>query len=62
MMADDDTSPELTPGEMDDVQLLIFRTMIRNEIAYSAGNVSPELSERYAALNDEVTKRIRGWS
>jgi len=65
----DDTNPDdlapddLNPDEMDDAELLIFRTQVRLEILRNHGNVSPELTERYWALNDEVTKRTRGeWS
>lgn len=54
---------ELNPDEMDDLELLLFRTRLRLEIARDPGNVSAELSSRYRALNDEVTKRARGeWS
>jgi hypothetical protein len=61
----DDTNPdgELNPDEMDDLELLLFRTRLRMEIARDPGNVSPEMTSRYRALNDEVTKRARGeWS
>lgn len=63
-MQDDDLNPEnLNPDQMDDVELLIFRTQIRLQIAHDPANVAPELSDRYRKLNDEVTKRIRGiWS
>jgi hypothetical protein len=64
-MHDDDLNPddELNPDEYDDLQLLLIRTRLRMEIARDPGNVSPELSSRYRALNDEVTKRAKGeWS
>jgi hypothetical protein len=64
-MHDDDPNPddELKPNEMDDLELLLFRTRLRMEIARDPGNVSPEVTSRYRALNDEVTKRARGeWS
>jgi hypothetical protein len=61
---DDDQDPShMEPREMDDVELLIFRTQIRLQIARNLGNVSPELTSRYRAFNDEVRRRIRGeWS
>ncbi|HEY1664308.1 MAG TPA: hypothetical protein VGG54_01325 [Trebonia sp.] len=63
-MQDDDLDPsDLNPDEMDDLELLLFRTRLRLEIARGPGNVSPEMTSRYRALNDEVTKRARGeWS
>jgi hypothetical protein len=64
-MHDDDLSPddELNPDEYDDLELLLIRTRLRLEIARDPGNVSPEVTSRYRALNDEVTKRAKGeWS
>jgi hypothetical protein len=60
----DDLNPEnLSPDQMDDAELLIFRSLLRQQIAHDPANVAPELSDRYRRLNDEVTKRIRGiWS
>jgi hypothetical protein len=61
---DDDQDPShMEPREMDDLELLLFRTRLRMEIARDPGNVSPEVTSRYRALYDEVTKRARGeWS
>jgi hypothetical protein len=54
---------DLDPDEMDDMELLLFRTRLRMEIARNPANVSPELSSRYRALNEEVDRRRRGeWS
>jgi hypothetical protein len=53
----------MAPAEMDDLELLLSRTKLRNQIARDPQNVSPELSRRYRALNDEVDMRARGcWS
>jgi hypothetical protein len=58
-----DDAEFLSPDELDDVELLLFRTRLRMEIVNNPGNVSPELSDRYRQLNDEVTKRAKGeWS
>lgn len=62
-MQDNVNPDDLTPDEMDDLELLLFRTRLRMQIANDPANVSPELTERYRALNNEVTKRARGeWS
>ena len=62
-MQDNPNPDDLTPDEMDDAELLLFRTRLRLQIASDPANVSPELTERYRALNNEVTKRARGeWS
>jgi hypothetical protein len=48
---------------MEDLELLLFRTRLRQQIASDPANVSPELTSRYRALNDKVTKHARGeWS
>jgi hypothetical protein len=58
-----DDPDETDPGELDDIELLLFRTRLRLEIVRNPGNVSPELRERYFALNVEVDRRARGeWS
>jgi hypothetical protein len=62
-MQDDPNPDELNPDELDDLELLLFHTRLRLEIARNPGNVSPEMTSRYRALNDEVTKRAKGeWS
>jgi hypothetical protein len=62
-MQDDPNPDELNPDELDGLELLLFRTRLRLEIARNPGNVSPEMTSRYRALNDEVTKRAKGeWS
>lgn len=62
-MQDDLNPDDLNPDEMDDLELLLFRTRLRLEIARNPGCVSPEMTSRYRALNDEITKRARGeWS
>lgn len=54
---------EIAPDEMDDAELLLFRTRLRMRIANDSANVSPELTARYRALNNEIDKRRRGeWS
>ena len=62
-MQDNPNPDDLNPDEMDDAELLLLRTRLRLQIVRNPGNVSPELSERYWALNDEVDRRARGeWS
>jgi len=62
-MQDDMNPDDLSPAECDDAELILIRTRLRMQIARNLGNVSPELTERYRAFNEEVDKRRRGeWS
>jgi hypothetical protein len=55
---------ELEPAELDDAEILLVRMRLRAEIVNTTkDNVSPELTARYHALNDEITRRAREqWS
>jgi hypothetical protein len=60
----DQLRDEVAPAGLDDVELVIFTSMLRQQIAMTAkDSVTPELSARYRVLNEELQRRLRGqWS
>jgi hypothetical protein len=62
-MQDDMNPDDMAPDELNDVELLLYRQLLRVQIVNDPANVSPELSSRYRAFNEEVDRRRRGeWS